>query len=212
MILKFKNNPKKLLWVMLCFCSFLAFSQNDTRTIKAQFGLGINSPSQNGFVDGFQSNAINFPTVNLGLQYMFASRIGAKLDLGFNRFSNADNSMEFKTNYTRINGQLVYDLSGTINISRRIGTFVHAGPGISIIKPLGNYGANNTSFLNAVAGVEVHYGISEKLSLYLDTSYIFGFGKEFNPVTSGFGSFNGNLLTVTIGANISLSGCYYCGD
>ncbi len=197
---------------MLCFCSFLAFSQNDTRTIKAQFGLGINSPSQNGFVDGFQSNAINFPTVNLGLQYMFASRIGAKLDLGFNRFSNADNSMEFKTNYTRINGQLVYDLSGTINISRRIGTFVHAGPGISIIKPLGNYGANNTSFLNAVAGVEVHYGISEKLSLYLDTSYIFGFGKEFNPVTSGFGSFNGNLLTVTIGANISLSGCYYCGD
>ena len=63
-----------------------------------------------------------------------------------------------------------------------------------------------------MGGIEFHYGISDKLSVYVDTSYIFGFGKDFNPISDGFGSFNGDLLTITFGASISLSGCYYCGD
>ncbi|MGC1204804.1 MAG: cell envelope biogenesis protein OmpA, partial [Flavobacteriaceae bacterium] len=144
-------------------------------------------------------------------QYMFKPMLGAKLDFGFNRFSDTGNSPEFKVNYTRFNAQLVYNLSNIIP-SNRIGTFIHAGPGISMISPLGNYVENNVSFLNAMGGIEFHYGVSDKLSVYLDTSYILGFGKDFDPILDGFGSFNGNLLTVTIGASISLSGCYFCGD
>lgn len=210
---KFKMN--KCIWVLLVFnmiCHFSGLAQNDMSRIKAQFALGVNSPSSNGFVNDYKANSINFPSVNLGIQYMFASRLGAKLDLGFNRFSNAKNTPDFKTNYTRINGQVVYDLSGFIPISNRIGYFIHGGPGVSIIKPLGDFGENKTTNLNALGGLEIHYGISDKLSVYLDTSYIFGFGKDFNPVSSGFGSFNGDLLTITIGASISLSGCYFCGD
>jgi hypothetical protein len=63
-----------------------------------------------------------------------------------------------------------------------------------------------------MGGIEFHYGISDKLTIYLDTSYVLGFGNGFNPVSSGIGSFNGDLLTLTFGASISLSGCYYCGD
>ena len=213
MILKFKRNSKKLILILVfASYSFLGLSQGDTKTVKAQFALGINSPSSNGFVEGFESNSVNFPTINLGIQYMFAPKMGAKLDLGYNRFSNTSNSAEFKTNYTRINGQFVYDLSGVLSFLNRIGAFVHAGPGISIVKPLGNYGDNKTTYLNGMGGLEFHYGVSDKLSVFIDTSYILGFGEEFNPQQSGFGSFNGNLLTVTIGASISLSGCYYCGD
>ncbi|MGC1203916.1 MAG: outer membrane beta-barrel protein [Flavobacteriaceae bacterium] len=207
----FKIN--KTIWLIsLVFSScLLGFSQGDTSTIKAQFALGVNSPSSSGFVDDFESNSINFPSINLGLQYMFKPMLGAKLDFGFNRFSDTGNSPEFKVNYTRFNAQLVYNLSNIIP-SNRIGTFIHAGPGISMISPLGNYGENNVSFLNAMGGIEFHYGVSDKLSVYLDTSYILGFAKDFDPTLDGFGSFNGNLLTVTIGASISLSGCYYCGD
>ena len=213
MILRFKRNTKKLiLLIVLSSCSFLGISQGDTSTIKAQFALGVNSPSSNGFVDGYESNPINFPTINLGIQYMFSPKLGAKLDLSYNRFSNAGGTPEFKTNYTRINGQLVYDLSSLTRSLNRVGVFVHAGPGISIVKPLGNYGDNKTSYLNGMGGIEFHYGVSDKLSVYLDASYILGFGKTFDPISEGFGSFNGNLLTVTIGASISLSGCYYCGD
>jgi len=81
-----------------------------------------------------------------------------------------------------------------------------------MIQPLGDFGENETSYLNAMAGFELHYAVSDKLSIYIDTAYILGLADDFDPVSSGLGSFNGDLLTVTFGASISLSGCYYCGD
>ena len=42
----------------------------------------------------------------------------------------------------------------------RIGIVAHAGPGFSFIKPLGNYPENKTSYLNVMAGMEFHYGLS----------------------------------------------------
>lgn len=212
MILNFNRNVKIWLVVTAFFYAVSGAAQGDTRTFKAQFALGVNSPSQDGFVSDFQSKSINFPSINLGLQYMFKPKWGAKLDFGYNRFSDSEDSPEFKVNYTRINAQLVYDASALTSFSRRIGMFLHAGPGYSTIKPLGNFGENKTSYLNALTGLELHYGISDKLSLYLDGSYVFGFADNFNPISDGYGSFNGNLLTITIGASISLSGCYYCGD
>lgn len=202
----------KLQIVLLVFAmiSGTGFSQ-DTSTFKAQVALGVNNPSQDGFVEGFEAKAFNFPTVNLGIQYMFKQRLGAKLDYGFSRMSNENNTLEFKLNYSRINAQLVYDASRILSfLPSRMGVFVHAGPGFSMIKPLGNYTQNDTSYLNVMGGIEFHFGVSDKLSIYTDVSYINGFSKDFDPISEGFGSFNGNVLTLTIGASISLSGCYYC--
>ncbi|WP_034045800.1 outer membrane beta-barrel protein [Wocania ichthyoenteri] len=208
MPLKFKPILFSILFTSF---SFFVFSQSDTNTIKAQFALGVNSPSANGFVANFEAKSVNFPSINLGIQYMFKPKLGAKLDFGYNRFSNLNNTPEFKINYTRLNAQLVYNATSVFGfLPQRIATFVHAGPGLTTIKPLGNYTQNDTSFLNAMAGIEFHYGVSDKLSVYFDASYILGFGKDFNSISDGFGSFNGNLLTLTIGASISLSGCQYC--
>ena len=197
--------------VIALMCFSFTYAQKATNEIKAQIALGVNSPSQSGFVDEFQAKSINFPTVNLGVQYMFKRQFGGKLDFGFNRFSNDDNSIEFKTNYTRINVQLVYDPTESITfLPPRIGLVAHAGPGYSIVKPLGNYGVNKTSFLNLMGGLEIHYAMSQYMSLYTDVSYIAGFGGDFDPITEGYGSFNGNLMTITFGITFSLSGCQYC--
>jgi len=193
------------------FFSGLAFSQTDNQKVKAQFALGVNHPSENGFVDGFYAKGTNFPTINLGLQYMFSRKFGGKLDFGYNRFSNESNSPDFKINYTRINAQGVYDASFDMGfLPDRIGVVFHAGPGLSFIKPLGNYPDNKLTYLNAMAGVEVHYDVSPTFSVYADTSYIAGFAKDFDPITEGYGSFNGNLLTFTVGVSVSLSGCRTC--
>ena len=207
----FKNYKK--FWIAICFvlCGLLSFSQSDTSTFKAQFALGLSSPSKDGFVQSFEGQTYNFPTVNLGLQYMFMPKLGLKLDYGFSRISNQQYAQEFKLNYSRINAQLVLNATPVFSfLPHKMATFVHAGPGFSIIKPLGNYTQNETSYLNVMAGIEFHYSMSDKLSVYLDASYILGFGEDFIPMSEGFGSFNGNLLTLTIGASISLSGCYYC--
>ena len=135
--------------VIALICFSYAYAQKPTNQIKAQIAVGINSPSSSGFVEGFEAKSINFPTVNLGVQYMFGRSYGAKLDFGFNRFSNDDLSTAFKTNYTRINAQFVYDPTETLGfLPSRLGLVAHAGPGYSFVKPLGNFGNNKRSFLN----------------------------------------------------------------
>ena len=51
--------------------TILGFSQKETNIWKAQVALGVNMPSQSGFVTGFEAKPINFPTVHLGVQKMF---------------------------------------------------------------------------------------------------------------------------------------------
>ncbi|MCF1190964.1 outer membrane beta-barrel protein [Mangrovimonas sp. AS39] len=203
--------PKTLLILGILILSTQGFSQMEAAKWKAQLSLGINHPDGSGYPRPFYAKDINFPTVNLGVQHMFKERLGAKLDFGFNRFSSLNDTPEFKTNYTRINAQIVYDASSWMRpISYRMGLVGHAGPGYSIIKPLGIYRDNTNSFLNAMAGIEVHYGITRSLSVFADTSFIYAFAKDFDPITDGYGSFNGNLWTFTVGVSVSLSGCYYC--
>ncbi|PWK19009.1 cell envelope biogenesis protein OmpA [Xanthomarina spongicola] len=207
----FINFKQTFVFISVIFISLSGFSQAETSKWKAQFAIGVNHPFSEGFVDGYYAKGINFPTINLGLQHMFKRQFGAKLDFGYNRFSNEVNSLEFKVNYSRINAQFVYDPTPVMTfLPVGFGIVAHAGPGFSIIKPLGIYTENKTSFLNVMAGIELHYSITQLLTVYLDTSYIYGFSSDFDPVFDGYGSFNGNLLTATIGVSYSLSGCYYC--
>jgi hypothetical protein len=203
--------PKLSILLLALVCFSYTYAQKATNEIKAQLAVGINSPSQSGFVEQFQGKSVNFPTVNLGVQYMFKRQLGAKLDFGFNRVSSDDSSIEFKSNYTRINAQFVYDPTEAIGfLPLRLGLVAHAGPGYSLVKPLGDFGDNKRSFLNLMGGLEIHYAMSEYMSLYTDVSYIAGFGGDFDSITEGFGSFNVNLLTITFGITFSLSGCQYC--
>ena len=197
--------------ILFMLCGFLSFSQGNTSTWKAQFAIGINSPEQSAFVSNFEAKSINFPTIHIGVQRMFSRSIGAKLDYGYNRISHASSSPEFKVNYSRINAQAVYDPGSLLNfLPQRFAVIAHGGPGFTFVRALGDYPDNDTSFLNAMLGIEFHYGLSETLSLFFDTSYIHSFSGDYDTLNSGFGTFNGSLLTVTVGVSISLSGCYYC--
>ena len=127
--------------------------------IRSYYALGVNSPSKSGFVGDFQAKSINFPTVNLGVQTMFKQQFGAKLDFGYNRMSSEDPSPEFKLNYSRVNAQFVYDPTYNLYfLPQRMGLVLHAGPGYSFVKPLGNFSNNNLSFFNFMGGLEVHFG------------------------------------------------------
>ncbi|MGB1313477.1 MAG: cell envelope biogenesis protein OmpA [Bizionia paragorgiae] len=197
--------------ILFLMTSTTLLAQRDTSKWRALLAVGVNSPSQSGFVGDFEGNSLNFPTINLGIQTLFTPQMGARLDLGYNRFANADNTPDFKVNYTRINAQFVYDATRHMRfLPLRMASIAHIGPGYSIIKPLDAYGDNKLSFLNAMAGLEFHYTIDETVSIYLDGSYIYGFAGDFEPEFNGYGSFNGNLLTVTVGVSVALSGCRTC--
>jgi hypothetical protein len=214
----YKNESFVKLKRILIFTIIIAMSnhlycQSEQSAWKAQISLGINYPDIDGFVKGFEAKPVNFPTINLGVQHLFTRNLGAKLDFGYNRFSNADNTPEFKTNYTRVNMQLVYDATNMLRfLPVSLGVVGHIGPGLSFIKPLGNYGDNNHSFFNTIAGLELHYRIAETVSVYTDVSYVMNFSKNktYNPISDGYGTFNNNLFTMSLGLSVSLSGCQYC--
>lgn len=203
-----KQNLSWLL-VLALMTTSLSIAQRDVEKWKFQVALGVNNTIDQEETVGYYSQFINFPTINLGVQHMFSRNLGAKLDLGYNRSSNAENSLPYKLNYTRINAQAVYDFKDVITfLPPRIGLVAHAGPGVSMTKPLGNYSNNTYTYLNVLGGLEVHYRLTESLSIYLDGAYALALaGKNKYPGTF---SFNGDLMYVAFGASISLSGCHYC--
>ncbi|WP_179318371.1 cell envelope biogenesis protein OmpA [Winogradskyella helgolandensis] len=185
----------------------------DTAQWKAMFAVGINYPTTDGFVKGSYAKAVNFPTVNLGIQHMLKRQYGVKLDYGFSRFKNDDDSPDFKINYSRINAQFVFDPSEYIGfLPMRLRTVVHVGPGITFVKPLGTLGDNKQTFMNLIGGVELHYAINEKVSVYTDVAYVYGLTSldNYEPALSGLGAFNGSVFNLTFGVAVSLSGCRYC--
>ena len=207
----FVNYRVYSLFLVFFFMIMSCYSQSEASKWKGQFSFGINSPNSSGFVTGFEAKPVNFPTIQLGIQRMFKPQYGLKLDYAFNRMANNSDSPYFKINYSRVNAQFVYDATTVLTfLPTHIGIVGHAGPGMSFIKPLSDYADNKNTFFNLMAGIEFHYAVTRTFSLFLDTSYIYGFAKEFDTVFDGYGSFNGNLLTVTVGVSISLSGCYFC--
>ncbi|MUU78699.1 cell envelope biogenesis protein OmpA [Winogradskyella endarachnes] len=205
------------LYLFFFFIVFINFNSQaqlrDNIKWKALFAVGINYPTEDGFITGSSAQTVNFPTVNLGVQHMFTRQYGAKLDFGFNRFKNAGDSEEFKINYSRINAQFVFDPSNYIGfLPTRMRTVVHAGPGVSFAKPLGTLRDNKQTFLNLLAGLEFHYAINEKVAVYTDVAYIYGVTSldDYNPVLSGLGAFNGSVFNLTFGLAVTLSGCQYC--
>lgn len=203
-----------LFFFILVFITLNSNAQlKDTSKWKALFALGINYPTTDGFVKSTYAQPVNFPTVNLGVQHMFKNTYGVKLDYGFNRFKNEEDSPEFKINYSRINAQFVFDPTRYIGfLPPRIRTILHAGPGIAFVKPLGNLGDNKQTYMNLLGGLEFHYAINEKVSIYTDVAYLYGLTSlgDYDPVLSGLGAFNGSVFNLTFGLAVSLSGCQFC--
>ena len=209
-----QNNKQYLLFFVIVFMTLNSNAQlRDVAKWKGLFAVGINYPTTDGFVKGSYAQAINFPTVNLGIQHMLKRQYGVKLDYGFNRFKNDADTPDFKINYSRINAQFVFDPSDYIGfLPTRLRLVLHAGPGVSFVKPLANLKDRKQTYLNLLGGLEVHYAINEKLSVYTDASYIYGLTSlnNYDPALSGLGAFNGSVFNLTFGVAVSLSGCQYC--
>jgi hypothetical protein len=179
---------------------------------RALFSAGVNFASDGGFIEDVAANSPNLPTINIGIQHMLKRNYGVRLDYSFSRFKNADNSPDFKINYSRINIQFVYDVTQSLISSNTISILAHAGPGYSFANPLGGLDDNKQSYLNLMGGLELGYPVSRKVTLIGDVSYIYGATSldDFNSITNGLGAFNGNVVTATLGISLALSGCATC--
>ena len=204
---------KHVILLVAFFSGLRSFSQREAEQWKAQLSLGVNSPFQSSFVEGLSAESINGPTLNVGIQHFFSKQIGFKLDYGFNRLSKLDDTSAFKINYSRIDFQLVADISPWIPfVKDRTKLITHGGFGYSWSTPLDNNVVNKLSYPNWILGSEFHYYLTKLMSLYFDFSYIKGItSNDFSKMNNGgLAAFNGDVINMTIGVTFSLSGCYNC--
>lgn len=214
-----KQKYNVFLVLLVIMCSVRGFSQKEEDALRFKLAFGVNHAFENGFPQPEENletdiagHALNLPTINVGAQYMFNERLGAKLDLGYNRISNANNVPDFKINYVRINAQAVYDYSHVLHSPEDFSLKVHAGPGFSTVKPLGTLKDNKQSYLNVMLGTDISYQLSRSTKVFTDLSFVYGFSNpdEYTPPETGLGAFNGSIVTFTVGVSLSLSGCYFC--
>jgi len=209
-----RMNRFNITLILLLFVSMIS-----AQTLTLDLGVGINSPS-NDFSPGYKAKGINGLTVDAGIRYMFMKKLGVKADLGFNRYGADSNSTDFKANLTRVNLQAYYNLWDNlydiqIRLPERLAIFVHAGPGMSFMKPLSEpFNNNKSSNFNVIGGLAVHYGITDRIAVFADASNFFNLGqKQHYEGAELVDKINASMFNLTFGVTISInSDCYYCQE
>lgn len=203
---------KFLLIALVGFASVWAYGQ-DSSEAEAKFnkwsiegGIGLTKPWQN-FDAGYYSATPGFLATELGVRYMINEYVGAKFDLGYNQFTEGDNSMDFKTNSYR------FDLQGVLNLGRimkfetwtnTFGLLGHAGVGIGYLD-YKRTGIDKDWVGNVMGGLTAQAKLSSRVVLTLDGSAV-GNVRQNEGFDGGMGNMKdaGMYLNGTIGLSVYL--------
>lgn len=200
---------KKII-AFLLILPFIALAQVDDYN---KFSLEIDGGLLKPYKTFTYNYGIDNPTpflVNLGARYMFNTKIGLKIDGGFHRFKNNDNSLEFTTEYYRGSLQGVINIANIADLKstflKNFGLLLHTGAGVSNINFKTPIDGNDWT-IHGIIGLTPQVKLSERISLQADLSIITNLSQDKNfdgvgDVEDNF--FDGNILTTTIGLAFNL--------
>jgi len=201
--------------VILLFSAGI-FAQEGT-TEKADYnkwslegGLGVNK-AYNAYSPYYNSNDLNFFGAELGVRHMLNEYFGLKLNLGYDQFSEADNSLEFTTNMYSLSLQGVANLGRMMKFQTWTNTFNilgHGGVGISSLNYDAAGATDETDYVgNLLGGLTLQVKLSPRVSLYGDYTIMGDFKQDmnFDGVTAWGGKLNRpHVMKGTIGLSIAL--------
>ena len=213
---------RKLLVVAAVMGAFFAQAQEapDYNKWALDIGVGLNK-AQSDFGSGYHMPTLDFPTADLGVRYMFNSKFGARLNLGYQSFSDADSSLEFDTDYFSATLEGVANLGNVFNFrtwTNHIGLLAHAGGGYAVMS-FDAVGANpdNDQMINWVVGLTPQLKLSNRIALFADASLVGNFlqNNTFDGTVSSknHGNFGrGVILKGSVGLSIALGSNQYSAD
>lgn len=97
---------------------------------------GVNKPSRT-MTSGYYTETFNPFHADLGVRYMFNPKFGMKLDFGYDKFKDGNNSAPFESTYLRTSLQGVVNIGRVLNFetwTNTLGLLVHGGFGASQLK------------------------------------------------------------------------------
>lgn len=131
---------KSLLLLSLSMFSIANVNAQETEKKESGFDKwsielngGFNKPSRT-MTAGYYTKTFNPFHADLGVRYMFSPKFGLKLDFGYDKFTEGNNSAPFESKYLRTSLQGVVNIGRVLNFETWTNTFgllAHGGFGAS---------------------------------------------------------------------------------
>ncbi|HEX8013936.1 MAG TPA: OmpA family protein [Flavobacterium sp.] len=212
---------KKLTSLTFLVLSFVTSAQNTTTPSNEpsidessynqwsiELNGGLNKPART-MTAGYYTEVFNSLHADLGVRYMFNPKFGLKLDLGYDKFYEGDNSLEFDSKYLRTSLQGVVNLSRALNFetwTNTIGILVHGGFGASQITSKSGFD-DEDYMVNGILGLTGQVKLSNRVVLTGDLTGIVNAQQNWNfdgmeKVQTG--AFDGVLVNASVGLTVYL--------
>ncbi|MGQ7944488.1 OmpA family protein [Flavobacterium sp. WC2509] len=169
---------------------------------------GLNKPIRT-MTAGYTTGPVNFFHGDLGARYMFSPKFGLKLDFGYDKFQEGDDTPQFESTYLRTDLQAVINLSRALNFetwTNTIGLLVHGGFGVSQLTS--ENGFNGEDYMgNGIIGLTGQLRLSDRIALTGDLTGIVNAKQNFNfdgMRAAGPSTVDGMLLNASIGLTFYL--------
>ncbi len=171
---------------------------------------GMHKPSR-PFADAYSADTPSFGQGSFGVRYMFNTRFGLKLDLGFNSIEDKSDSAPFKSHYYRSTLQGVVNLGNVLHFqtwTKSIGLLFHGGVGYSQLRPQEPLKRSSADqMLNVMGGISPQIKLGNRVALKGDVSVIGNIrqhytwdGTEINEIRG----FDGDMFNFSLGLNVYL--------
>ena len=177
---------------------------------SVEIGAGVNKPGR-AFTDGYRTSRLELFSGEVGVRYMFNNKFGLKLDAGYSKFENADDSPKFETDFLRL------DIQGVVNLGRvlsfedwtgRLNVLLHGGGGVfrQTFWDGARYEQAKDHGLNLIGGITGQLRLSNSIALTGDFSttvlgvqtFTFDGNSRMNRVVDGV------VMTGTVGLTFYL--------
>lgn len=212
---------KKLASLSLLMLTFAAGAQNMATTStkpsvdqqeynkwSIELNGGVNKPTRT-MTPGYSTATLNPFHADLGARYMFSPKFGIKLDVGYDQFTERDNTLEFESRYVRASFQGVVNIGRALNFetwTNTIGILAHGGFGVSQISTETGFGGQDYSG-HGILGLTGQVKLSNRVALTGDLTGIVNGKQDWNfdgMGTTRTGAFDGVLLNASVGLTFYL--------
>lgn len=164
---------------------------------------GVNKPTRT-MTPGYYTSTISPFHADLGVRYMFNPKFGLKLDFGYDKFQEHDDSAPFESTYLRTSLQGVVNLGRVLSFEDWTDTFgllAHGGFGVSQLTS--DDGFDSEDYMgNGILGLTGQIKLSNSIVLTGDLTGIVNGKQNYNfdgQGTTTTGAFDGVLLNASVG-------------
>ncbi|MFB3388475.1 OmpA family protein [Flavobacterium sp. LAR06] len=212
---------KKLASVSLLILAFAANAQNMATTTpqpsidkepydkwSIELNGGVNKPTRT-MTPGYSTATLNPFHADLGVRYMFNPKFGVKLDVGYDQFTERDDTPDFESRYVRASLQGVVNIGRALNFetwTNTIGVLAHGGFGVAQLSTETGYGGQDYVG-HGILGLTGQVKLSNRVALTGDLTGIVNGRQNWNFDGMGkttTGSFDGVLLNASVGLTVYL--------